>query len=180
MPQGDAAKPVLKELILGIDLGYEFCGVSYVDTLGRLQNRYTIQTPRKDAIEHRLELVHQQLDLAIGSPGVVAVGYEDPYRTGKAKQKSGQTNYNPMLLMLIGGYVQSLCWKASLRCYPAEPQMLKRGVVGKGASHATKEQVRRAVEIITGIRMNEHEADATAAAIVTARKHRVASRGLTH
>lgn len=156
---------------VGIDPGYENCGIVWMDLVARrIVDHQTIHTARAKTLTKRMYLLHRELALALSRRGVEAVGYESPYKTGKAKQVAGKTNYNPLLLMMVVGHIQSLCWQAGIALYELEPSEVKRGVVPGRSGSAEKDQVRRAVESIYGLRLNEHEADAAGAATVTARK----------
>lgn len=157
---------------VGIDPGYENCGLVWMDlTARRIVDHQTIHTARAKTLTKRMFLLHRELALALSRRGVEAVGYESPYRVGKAKQVAHKTNYNPLLLMLVVGHIQSLCWEHGIVLYEHEPGEVKRAVVpGRGAGSADKAQVRRAVEAIYGLKLSEHEADAAGAATVTCRK----------
>lgn len=135
----------------------------------RIVDHATIHTARSEALSDRLQRVHQQLSLVISRKGVVVVGFESPLRVGKAKQTQGKTNYNPLILCIVSGYVQSLGWERGLPVYCHEPQDVKRAVLGKGGGAGSKADVRKAVLSITGLALNEHEADAVATVLRTAR-----------
>ena len=160
-----------RELGVFFDLGYAACGVSVLEVkVRKVVDHFTIETPRKELLSQRFSLLHRQIVLVISRPGVVVTGYESPLKVGKAKQKQKQTNFNPMLLCKVAGYVESVAWERGLPCYEEDPQAIKRGVLGRGGGTGTKEAVRRAVQAILGIEMRDHEADATATGLVVARK----------
>lgn len=166
-----------KMLGLGIDVGYENCGLSYLDVRQRrVVDHQTLHTSRSRDLTTRFYLLNRALSLALSRPALVFVGYESPFKTGKAKQMSGDANYNPLLLMRVVGQIESLAYERGLALYEWEPQKLKAGVIGKGGGRADKEQVRNAVERMYGIRMNEHEADATAAVTVSLRRWQLEQR----
>lgn len=165
------------ELALGIDLGFEFCGLSYVGMASRkVIDPFTVVTPRRLRLIDRLQLVHQQLSLAIRRRGVVAVGYESPLRVGKVKQKERQTNFNPMVLSRIAGYIESLCWDAGIPVYELEVRDCKVAVVPGGTGSSTKNEVREAVLKLSGLNLDSHSADATGAAFGTARRFAIDRR----
>lgn len=162
---------------IGVDVGYESCGAAVMDVYSqKVVDHLTIHTPRTKTLSERLCLVHQELSLLISRSHVVVVGFESPFKTGKAKQTQGKTNYNPLILCQVAGYVQSLGWERGLPVYANEPQDVKKAVLGPGGGTASKEEVRRAVLRITGLRLNEHEADAVATLFRTVRRWRIECR----
>lgn len=163
-------------LALGIDPGFASCGVAYTDvSTRRLVDFLVIETPIEE-LGLRLPKVHRELALAIKRPGIVAVGYEDQLRVGKAKTARGQTNANPLVLARVQGYIESLAWELGLPVYAHEPGEVKVSVLGPGNRSATKRQVREGVYRFTGRRMNEHAADAVGASWATARRYGFDSR----
>lgn len=162
---------------VGIDPGYENCGICCMDLRKyKVLDYFTIETPRTEDLRDRLYLVHRELSLVINRPGVAVVGYESPYRVGKLKQKQRKSNYNPLILCRVAGYIESICWEREIPVYDFEPPDVKKAVMGPRGGSAEKSQVRDAVEKLTGFSMGEHEADAAATGYATARRYRLESR----
>ena len=165
------------QLALGFDPGFASCGLAYTNVRTRqLVDHCVIETPPSQALALRLRLIHQQIALAVKRPGVVAVGYENQLRVGKAKAAEGQTNANPMILARVQGYIESLAWELGLPVYDHEPGDVKVAALGPGARSANKRQVREGVFRLTGQWLSEHAADACGASWATARRFSVESR----
>lgn len=149
--------------VVGVDLGYEYCGLASVEYESRkLANYMQIETPRASTLEARLKLVYDRLKEQLWVPDIKAVAYENPTRTGAGKAKRHQTNTSVLILHVVLGHLQSLCWERGLLLESVEPQELKKTLAGSG--DASKDDVRKAVRLYTGCDMREHEADATSAA----------------
>lgn len=150
--------------VVGVDLGYDFCGLSCVEYETRvLANYMQIETPRASSLEVRLKLVYDRLKEQLWVPDIKAVAYENPTRTGAGKAKRHQTNTSILIMHIVLGHLQALCWERGIPLEPVEPQELKKVIAGNG--DASKEDVRKGVRLVTGRTMREHEADATAAAL---------------
>lgn len=159
-----------KELVVGVDIGFANCGFAVIDFRTRgIVRHLTVVTSSLDPLETRLRIVWNHLESFISRPRVVAVGYEDPFRVGKAKLSQGKTNFNPLVLSRVQGYVESLAWRFSIPLFALEPSDVKLAVVPHG-SKASKKQVRQAILRLSGLAMQEHEADATGAAYGAARR----------
>jgi len=173
MPIGPSSSFGVPMFGIGIDPGYEFCGVARMELASRKIVSYlTIETPRADELPQRLRRVYSALQDEITKPGVVAVGYENPLRTSAGKAKRHQTNTSSLILQRVVGYIEAICWNADIAMHSFEPQEVKKAVLGKGNADADKARVQHMVKVITGFFMGEHEADATAT--VYALAHRLA------
>lgn len=150
---------------IGIDLGYANCGLACIDLSARqIVNYMTIETARTKLLNDRLRLIHDAIRTQLSVKNIKAVGYEHPLRTAAGKAKRNQTSSSSLILHIVLGHIQSLCWTLGLQLEGFEPQEVKKAVMGSGGAMADKSQIRHMVKVLTGFAMNEHEADATATA----------------
>lgn len=155
---------------IGIDVGYEFCGLACMELSTRkVVNYMQIETARTKQLVDRLKLVHDVLSEQLSSDQIKAVAYENPLRTAAAKAKRHQTSKSSLILHIVVGHIQSLCWERGIQLEMFEPQQVKIAVMGKGHGDADKPQIQHMVRVLTGFNMTEHEADAAACAFALAR-----------
>lgn len=169
--------------VVGIDLGYEFCGLASIDaeTL-RLWNYMQIETPRTPDLAERLHLVHDALKEQLRfAPTIKAVGYQNFLRTLDGKAKKANAYSSVMILHRVLGHLEAICWERSICLESVEPQEVKKMLTGSGTGSV--KDVHRAASAYAGrsVRpMTEFEANATATALTlahrlqrTARAHRL-------
>jgi len=146
--------------VLGVDTSLRSSGVAVVEANGNsvIPVEYgTIRVPASRLVSECLRQIDERLAELIGrtKPGAVAI--EGAFFCKNAK--------TAMLLGQARGVAIAACARAGLAVYEYSPRRVKQALVGYGA--ASKEQVRRMVMSILGIRaeMEEDAGDALAIAI---------------
>lgn len=146
--------------VLGVDTSLRSSGVAVVETNGNSVKPVeygTIKVPDNRLVSECLRRIDEGLTDLIGRtrPGAVAV-------EGAFFCKNART---AMILGQARGAAIAACARAGLPVYEYSPRKVKQALVGYGA--ASKEQVRRMVMSITGIRaeIEEDAGDALAIAI---------------
>lgn len=164
-------------LIVGIELGYEFCGLASVEseTL-RLRNHMQIETPRAPDLTGRLRLVHDAIAEQLRFAHTIeAVGYQNFLRNSDGKSRS---NASTVILQRVLGHLESICWQRGIRIELVEPQEIKKALTGAGSVGV--DDVHRAACAYAGtsIRaMTEFESNATATALTLAQRLKKIARG---
>lgn len=165
--------------VVGIDLGYDFCGLASVDaeTL-RLRNYMQIETPRAPDLAERLRLLHdaikEQLRVAVT---IKAVGYQNFSKTMDGKAKKTNVNNSMAILHRVLGHLESICWERSICLESVEPQEVKKVLTGTGTGSVKDVHRAAAAHAGTAIRpMTNFEANALATALTLAHRLKMATR----
>ena len=146
--------------VLGVDTSLRSSGVAVVEASGnsiRPVEYGTIRVPANRLVSECLRRIDEGLAELIERTGPGAAAVEGAFFCKNVK--------TAMLLGQARGAAIAACARAGLPVYEYSPRRVKQALVGYGA--ASKEQVRRMVMSITGIRteMEEDAGDALAIAI---------------
>lgn len=171
-------------IVIGIDPGYAFLGVSVVRfTASRAEALLveTFRTTTKDAAARRMARIADRLLELCGDPRVRAVGFESQagVEAGKAKRALEDptkvtSNAASRRVHEVVGVVQAVARVYQLPCYEHAPSSVKVALLGRGGGRASKERMRSAAGLLFGKPgLSEHSADALAVAVATARALRL-------
>jgi Holliday junction resolvasome RuvABC endonuclease subunit len=169
-------------IALGWDPGVKYLAYGVVD-LGPTRSRCLANGIIGDKlgdmpISERLDEMSFAIDGILNTWMPDVCGYEDQTGVSIAMEAAGKSNVKSRRIHEVVGMI-----RFAARCslsdavpvYSVQPRSMKIGLLGKGHSQASKEQVQWAVERFFGVKTNQHAADAIGIAVVSARLDRLAS-----
>jgi Holliday junction resolvasome RuvABC endonuclease subunit len=161
---------------MGVDPGLRACGVALVrqESDGwRYWQGATCKSPARTEFVSQLRHIQHYFDtlLAYFGSRITWIAIEDPLYVIAGKQRRKQTNFDAIRVMAVVGMAASCGFRLHVPVVLLEPGEVKRAVGANRAS--SKERIVRCVRAIVREcpeTLDEHRADACAAAIAGARR----------
>ena len=141
--------------ILGIDPGLDNTGYGLINTKGKhfeFLEANIIKTSKRDVLELRIKKIFLSIESIINEHAPDVVVIEELYAHYK----------HPTTAILMGHARGCVCLACALNDIPVvgyKPTRIKKAVVGKGS--ATKDQVKRMVEVHLGLKSLAYQSDLT-------------------
>ena len=134
-------------LVLGIDPGSTVTGYALVERVRgryRLMTAGVVKTTSKQEMPHRLRIIHEGLEsvLTVHKPGVVSIEAIFRHKSSESALRLGQAR----------GVALLAAAQANLPVFEYNPMTVKKSVTGNG--RADKQQVKRAVTMLTGQKLD--------------------------
>lgn len=167
-------------IVLGWDPGVRFLGYGVVE-LGPTRSR-CLADGVLGADLGEMEAADRLDELAFGVDGLMntwlpdVCGFEDQTGVSIAMEAAGKSNSNSRRIHEVVGmlrFAARCSLDTAVPIYGVQPRSMKVGLLGKGHGQATKEDVKRIVDRLFGVKSNQHACDAIGIAVVAARIHRV-------
>lgn len=173
-------------IVLGIDPGYAHLGIAVARfTASRTEALLveTVRTTTKLTALERVRKISLHVLGVLGDPDfdeLSAVGFESQAGVEAGKMRAAmenpeklQSNAASRRVHEVVGVIQCAAAARRLPIYEHAPSTLKCSLLGKGGGRASKAQMRLMAGRIFGMPgLPEHSADALAACVATANKHR--------